>query len=112
MIKHFTKEKDKAIIGISDKLLSMLDNAREAAGVPFVLTSGLRTPEHNAEVGGAVDSAHLKGLAVDIQCTDSQNRFAIVYGLFLAGFKRLEIGKGHIHADIDDTKAQRVIFLE
>lgn len=30
-----------------------------------VVTSDLRTPEHNAAVGGAVNSAHLHGLAED-----------------------------------------------
>lgn len=33
----------------------------------FVVTSDLRTPEHNAQVGGAANSAHLHGLAEDGQ---------------------------------------------
>jgi len=112
MYKHFDKIKDPLIIGLSDKLLTMLDNARTVAEVPFVITSGLRTVEHNKEVGGLPDSSHLEGLAVDIQCKDSFNRFNIIYGLFVAGFRRIGISKDHIHADIDDTKTQRVVFLE
>lgn len=40
-----------------------LDNVREHAGVAFVVDSSFRTREHNAQVGGAQDSAHL-----DIPC--------------------------------------------
>ena len=112
MYLYFNKEEDPNMIGVSDKLMHMLDGARKVAGVPFIITSGLRTPEHNKEVGGKADSAHLKGLAVDLQCSDSGNRFNIIYALFVAGFKRIEICSGHIHVDIDETKDQRVIFLK
>lgn len=112
MLKHFNKVDDPNMIGLSDKLMSMLDNARTIADIPFIITRGLDTPEHNKAVGGVPNSAHLKGLGADLQCTDSSNRFAMVYSLFVAGFKRIEITKSHIHVDIDESKAQRVIFLE
>jgi len=112
MYKFFNKEQDPMMVGLSDKLMSMLDNARTIAGVPIIITSGLRTPEHNKEVGGKEDSSHLKGLGADLSCVDDSNRYAIIYGLFVAGFKRIGIGKGHIHVDIDETKDQRVFFIE
>lgn len=112
MYKHFNKEQDPKMIGVNDKLMSMLDNARTIAQIPFIITSGLRTKEHNAEVGGEQDSAHLSGLAVDLACSDSLARYTMVYSLFVAGFKRIEIGKNHIHVDIDESKDQRVMFLE
>ena len=40
--------------------LHKLDEARTIAGVPFKITSGYRTPEHNAICGGRVGSSHLK----------------------------------------------------
>ena len=46
-------------------LMMALDRARADAGVPFVVTSGWRSVAHNAAVGGAGDSAHLAGHAVD-----------------------------------------------
>lgn len=112
MLKYFNKVDDPNMIGLNDSLMSKLDNARQVAGVPFIITSGLRTPEHNMEVGGAIDSAHLKGLAVDLQCSDSLNRYAMIYGLYFAGFKRIEICKAHIHVDIDESKDQRVMFFK
>lgn len=39
--------------------------AEVALGVPLRLTSGYRSPEHNAAVGGAPDSDHPNGLAGD-----------------------------------------------
>ena len=46
-------------------LMMALDRARADAGVPFVVTSGWRSVAHNAAIGGAGDSAHLAGHAVD-----------------------------------------------
>lgn len=94
-------------------LVRMLDAAREIAGIPFTITSGVRSPERNAEVGGVDTSAHLAGHAVDIQCRTSRERALIVTGLVLAGFRRIGIsGKGgFIHADVDSTKPQDVMWL-
>lgn len=112
MYKYFNEKEDPNMIGLNERLMFMLDKARCIAEIPFYITSGLRTQEHNKEVGGVENSAHLTGLAADLECTDSLNRFAMVYGLYIAGFKRLEINKGHIHVDIDETKDQNVFFLK
>lgn len=53
---------------ISYKLVSMLEALRQELGVPFVITSGYRCPNHNANVGGAKNSFHVQGLACDIAC--------------------------------------------
>lgn len=85
--------------------LCLLDIARENAGVPFKITSGYRTPAHNAKVGGRLGSSHLKGLAVDIACSDSATRGKIITGLFLAGLgRRIGIAKDFIHVDMDMDK--------
>lgn len=46
--------------------LMRLDRLREAMGHPLILNSGYRSPEHNAAVGGAKASNHMKGIAFDI----------------------------------------------
>jgi len=43
---------------------------REAWGKPIRITSGYRCPMHNAMVGGRVMSAHMFGLALDLDCDD------------------------------------------
>ncbi|HMO07712.1 MAG TPA: D-Ala-D-Ala carboxypeptidase family metallohydrolase, partial [Paracoccaceae bacterium] len=47
--------------------LRMLDDLRRAMGHPLILNSGYRSPEHNAAVGGARNSLHLRGLAFDVR---------------------------------------------
>lgn len=106
--KYFT---EKEIKGLKPELVSLLDTARGIAGTPFVITSGLRSPEKNREVGGKANSAHLTGEAVDIACTDSAKRFKIVTALLNVGFKRIEVTNKHIHVDVSKTLPQNVFFL-
>lgn len=48
--------------------LEVLQPARERLGIPLLITSGYRSLAHNQAVGGAKDSQHVKGTAVDIYC--------------------------------------------
>jgi len=112
MLKHFSIEKDPEIIGLDIKLLTLLDNARTMADIPFIITSGKRDVKKNEEVGGINNSAHLKGLACDIACENSTQAFLIIKGAIVAGFKRIGIGKRHIHLDIDTEKPQNILFIE
>jgi uncharacterized protein YcbK (DUF882 family) len=91
-------------------LISMLDQARGLADVPFVITSGYRCKRHNAQIGGVPTSAHTFGLAVDIACSSSRLRFRILRALIKAGFHRIGIAKSFIHVDIDGTKDPDVIW--
>lgn len=86
----------------------MLDLARSLAGVPFKISSGYRCNKHNKHVGGVKNSAHLKGLAVDIEVPDNVSRLKILRALVIVGFNRIGISKGFIHADIDKSKPDNV----
>jgi len=88
--------------------LHKLDEARELAGVPFIITSGYRTPQHNLDVGGRVGSSHIKGLAVDISCDNSGNRERILTALIQVGFRRIGIAKSFIHTDLDHDKPNAI----
>lgn len=50
------------------RLCALLDEVREELGHPILVSSGYRSPEVNAAVGGSKTSAHCQGLAVDFTC--------------------------------------------
>jgi zinc D-Ala-D-Ala carboxypeptidase len=102
---------DEEVKGLDPALVSLLDYARERAGVQFKITSGLRTPEQNAAIGGAPNSAHLRGLAVDLACADSYMRYHMVRALLKVGFARLEVSPRHLHVDIADDLPQPILWL-
>ena len=54
--------------GMSQVLMKKMDELREKAGAPIIVTSGYRCPEHNAAVGGVWNSQHVAGTAADIYC--------------------------------------------
>jgi hypothetical protein len=105
----------------------ILEDVRAAIGVPLLVTSGYRTVEHNAEVGGVANSQHLTGNAADVlpiglAIGDAWDRLSaalaagqvreygqiIVYGVALPGGKSW----GHIHVSTRQgtSSANRPLF--
>lgn len=67
-IKEFAQKDgrcDKVLI--DSELVEVLEDIREHFNAPVIITSGYRTPEYNAKIGGAKNSQHTKGTAADIQ---------------------------------------------
>ena len=66
---------------MDENFLEMLDEVRDKFGKPIVINSGYRSEEHNAAVGGkpktetSRGSSHMYGLAADIKCDNSVDRF-------------------------------------
>tara|TARA_R100000084_G_scaffold93163_2_gene46990 strand:- start:1112 stop:1525 length:414 start_codon:yes stop_codon:yes gene_type:complete len=115
-IKHFKKSEFTCKCGcgetvISDDLLYMLDKAREFAKKPFKINSGYRCKNH-PESKKNPTSSHIKGLAVDIECKDSNTRAIMMDALVYADFERFGLHKSFIHVDIDVVdKVSPVIWL-
>jgi zinc D-Ala-D-Ala carboxypeptidase len=93
------------------ELLLMVDRVREQYGKPIIITSGYRTPQHNARVGGKTTSSHIKGLAIDIACDNSTDRFKLKGLLQEVGFNRIGIDKKFIHVDVDKDKIQNILWI-
>jgi uncharacterized protein YcbK (DUF882 family) len=51
------------------RLANRLQVIRDLVGKPILINSGYRSPAHNQAVGGAPQSQHLNGMAVDIVVT-------------------------------------------
>jgi len=92
-------------------LLTKLDAARGYADVPFIISSAFRCRKHNSNVGGSKTSSHIKGLAVDIFCPSSSDRFDMLQGLMVAGFKRIGAGPTYLHCDVDPDKTQNCMWV-
>lgn len=102
---------ERETAGLNPFLVRMLEAARHHSGVPFVITSGYRSDEHNSAAGGVSGSAHTRSLAVDIRCAHSGDRFRIVESALSVGFKRIGLYDKHIHLDCDMSLPQGVIWL-
>lgn len=87
-------------------LIDMLDAARSFAGVPFIINSGYRCPQHNQASGSQADN-HPSGEAADIHCTSGPDRIKIIEALIRAGFRRIGFHKMFIHADRMDQSHGR-----
>ena len=74
MLRSETADKNKIqnipSVGVQqniEELLEVLDNLREFYGKPIKITSGFRCTELNKLMGGSPTSAHVIGLAADLQ---------------------------------------------
>ena len=99
---------------MSNELITMLDDARDLAGVSFKITSGYRVESDIQRLKKAgykvsAKSSHLKGLAADIAC-DNSTRFKILDSLLKVGFNRIGIANSFIHVDIDPDKTPFTIW--
>ena len=95
---------------ISLDLVDRLQSIRDIIGKPLHINSGLRCNNHNAKVGGAWESEHTTGEAVDIQCEGSPLRYELLY-LLIKKFNRIGIADNFIHVGISKTKDQEVIWI-
>jgi len=89
---------------MSEELIFKLDHIRKCLGLPVYITSGFRCELHNKVVGGAPDSAHLKGLAVDVSAFSSAYRCELISCAIFMRIRRIGIAKTFVHLDIDKSK--------
>ena len=98
--KYFT-EKELGCKGtgkcfMDKEFMKQLILLREDYGKPMVITSGYRSPEYNAAVGGSPKSAHILGQAVDVAISGSQ-AYALVNKAILHGFTGIGVAQRGPH---------------
>lgn len=70
-VKEFAQKDfrcDKVIV--DTELIDVLEDIRAHFNKAVIVTSGYRTPEYNAKIGGVKNSQHTKGTAADIKVSD------------------------------------------
>ncbi len=111
-----SKDGSKTPPQVAAKLKELAKNLqvlRDVVGVPISLTSGYRSPEHNASVGGVSNSQHVQGVAADIRVQGMSPREVhalieklIAEGKMAQGGLGLYIRQGFVHYDIRGTAAR------
>ena len=73
MAKYFTQDEFRCkhcgqlpTEGMDARLLAVLEEARQQAGSPIIVSSGYRCAVHNKNIGGASQSYHVQGMAADV----------------------------------------------
>jgi len=83
---------------IDHLFLERLNETRRIYGKPMIINSGHRCVKHNALVGSTTEN-HILGKAVDVKCTDAQERQAMVYAALKAEMPGVGIHNSFIHLD-------------
>lgn len=116
MSKYFSPSEFKKCVPsctidqMDPEFLEILDRIREGAGIPLVLNCAYRSKAHEKAKGRTGNSAHTRGLAVDIRCNSNSNRMKIVRAALAVGISRIGIGKTYIHIDNDPSLTQDIIW--
>ncbi len=97
-------------VKIDSRLVEICQELRDKIGA-LIVTSGYRTMMHNERVGGASDSYHLKGLAVDLK----PRRLDMLPELFSLAKENWQINglgiyEAHVHIDIREKG--RIIWVK
>lgn len=90
--------------------MDVFDAVRRRAGIPLIINCAYRSVEWDKKRGRSGNSSHTKGVALDIRANSSATRMKIVSAAMAEGVRRIGIGKGFVHLDIDDTLAQDVMW--
>lgn len=106
-VREFACKDGSDKIIIDDALVGFLQRIRNWAGAAVVISSGYRTPSHNARIGGAACSKHLEGKAADIyikgraKTINEIARYAEAIGV--PGIERNE-DQNYVHLDTRPVK--------
>ena len=91
---------------MNTQFLTLLDVLRENVNFPLKINSSFRSEEYNESIGGALQSQHLLGKAVDLHCTDSTLRAIIVGHALLLGLS-VGVAKTFVHID---NRSNQLLF--
>ncbi len=96
---------------VDETALDKLQELRDKLGIPLLITSAYRSPEHNKAVGGAKNSYHMKGVAFDVRM-ENQDPHAFELAAREVGFRGVGYytKQGFMHIDIGPERTWGVPF--
>ena len=91
------------------ELAAAFEALRAAVGLPLVVLSAYRTPAHNRAVGGAPNSQHVHGRALDLAPPDGWSPIALLaVAQDIPAIRGLGLYDSFIHIDV--RPAPRVVW--
>ena len=113
-VREFRCKDGSDEILVDEALVLLLQCIREHFGKAVTITSGYRTPAHNAKVGGSKSSQHLLGRAADIQVASTSVEDVAAYAESLmpgwGGVGRYPVKAGRatgwVHVDTRQNKSR------
>ena len=106
-VKEFACKDGSTITFIDDYMVTILELLRRKLGKPIIITSGYRTPQHNAKVGGAKYSYHMRGMAVDIRVDGIPAKEVAKSLDKIIGGGGIIVYNSWVHFDVRDGKKYR-----
>lgn len=91
------------------ELAAAFEALRAAVGLPLVVLSGYRTPVHNRMVGGAPDSQHVQGRALDLLPPKGWHAIQLAaVARRIPQIRGLGVYSGFVHIDVRPTERMAV----
>ena len=108
-IRYFTRAEFRCSCGRcggfpvepAEKLVRLADQVRGHFGAPALPSSGVRCPEHNKEVGGAWNSYHLAGKALDFRIDGKSAAEVLAFVRTLPVHYAYAIDERYVHMDVE-----------
>lgn len=101
--EEFKMGKEIVFDKMDKDFLLKLDKLRELCNIPLKINSSYRSVNYNKSVGGASNSMHIYGKAVDIACNSSVTRGVILKNALNLGMS-CGVYRTWIHVDNRDTQ--------
>lgn len=113
---------------VDSRLLDLLEAIRERVDRPMILNSGVRCLAHNSSIGGSPHSAHMpwlfgadgwvidhrlgQGMAADIRCSNSGQRWDLLAAALALGCRRIGVVgyRSWVHVDVAPHHPQPVMW--
>lgn len=90
----------------TDMLVNALETLRADLGVPVIVTSGYRCPDHNKAVGGEPNSQHVRGMAADVTVKGMTPDEVYEVARKIPAFGGFGLASTFLHLDVRTTVAR------
>lgn len=104
-------EQIKNLQQLNLKIYTPIKTGLDKLGKTLTVTSGFRSPDLNKHIGGAPNSSHMSGLALDLICESPEFLFKFIKGLNLP-YAQLIIEPTWVHVSLDLNDVPRKQDLE